>query len=196
MRWWYEQNGQAKGPVEDGELRSLIEQGTLNRNSRVIQEGGSEWTTVAQEASLIASSPDAGGGAGRGTPGSGYVPRYTSAPTGEPPDTAGPGQPAQGGYQPQGAFSSPTPGGTAVATDGTDGGSSIFSGKFWIDLGERVVRSFIQTFLGALIAGGALNVSIPTLKAGAIAAIAAVLAVIMGVMSGPFGRKGSASVVV
>ncbi len=130
-RWWYEQNGQTKGPVEDGELRSLVEQGTLNRNSRVIQEGGSEWRTVAQEASSIGISSDAGAGAGGGTPGSGYVPRYTSSPAAEAPSTgqqpyqpqAGYGQQPQGGYgqQPQGGYGQQSQGGYGQQPQGAYG---------------------------------------------------------------------------
>jgi len=205
MRWWYEQNGQTKGPVEDGELRSLVEQGTLNRNSRVIQEGASDWTTVEREASSIGISSGAESGPAA-APTSGYVPRYTSAPAAEPPDTSsqqpqgGYGQPPAGAYgaQPQGPYGDPPQSGSTpssgASTDG--GGASIFSGMFWVDLAERVVRTFVQSFIGALFVGGVLDVSIPTVKAAAIAAIAAVLAVVMGMMSGPIGRKGSASVVV
>ncbi len=128
MRWWYEQNGQTKGPVEDAELRSLVEQGTLTRNSRVIQEGASDWTTVANEASSIGLSSDAGAAAGSGPaapPSSGYVPRYTTAA--EPPDTAqqpqgGYGQQSPGGYgqQPQGGYQ-PEPGAYGAQPQGPYG---------------------------------------------------------------------------
>ncbi|HSH59289.1 MAG TPA: NINE protein [Acidimicrobiales bacterium] len=151
-RWWYEQNGQTKGPVEDGELRSLIEQGTLNRNSRVIQEGGSEWTTVAQEASLIASSPDAGAGPGGGTPGSGYVPRYTSSPAAEAPSTGqqpyqpqgGYGQQPQGSYgqQPQGAYGAQPQGSYGPPAQGAYAGA--VSDKEWL------TTLLLSIFLGGL----------------------------------------------
>ena len=112
MRWWYEQDGQTKGPVEEDELRGLIEQGVLNRNSQIVQDGGSEWTTVAQQSSAL--------GLGSGTE-SGYTPSYTggqaapgTGPT--PPPDATSGSPPQGGWgaapqgSPQGAWGSPPSG--------------------------------------------------------------------------------------
>ncbi len=197
MRWWYEQNGQTNGPVDDGELRDLVEQGTLDQTSQVIQEGASEWTTVAQEASSIGLSSGAGGSPAA-APTSGYVPRYTSAPMTEPVQTSAPPQ-GQYGTPAQPPYGAPTPDAASTPSTGEaadNGGASIFSGKFWVDLAERVVRTFLQTFLGALFVGGVLDVSIPTVKAAAIAGIAAVLAVVMGLLSGPIGRKGSASTVV
>jgi len=104
MRWWYEQNGQTKGPVENGELRSLVEQGTLDQTSRVIQEGASTWTTVEREASNIGIG--SGGASGPpAAPSSGQVPRYTSAPAAEPPDASS--------QQPQGGYGPPPPEGSA-----------------------------------------------------------------------------------
>jgi TM2 domain/GYF domain 2 len=148
MRWWYQQDGQTKGPVEDAELRDLVQKGTLNRNSRVIQEGASEWTTVAQEASSIGIS-GAGAGAGPaaspgGQPTSGYVPRYTAAPA-EPPDLSaqqaqgGYGQPPPGAYgaQPQGPYGPPAQGAYAGAVSDKEWTTtlllSIFLGGFGVD---------------------------------------------------------------
>lgn len=76
----------------------------------------------------------------------------------------------------------------------TNGADSIFSISFWKDLAERVIRTFVQSFLAALIAGGTLNISVPTVKAAVIGAISAAIAVVMGMMAGPVGKKGTASV--
>ncbi len=38
MRWYYEKSGQTHGPVEDQELRNLVQQGVLNYGSRIILE--------------------------------------------------------------------------------------------------------------------------------------------------------------
>ena len=145
MRWWYQQDGQTKGPVEDAELRDLVERGTLNQGSRVIQEGGSEWTTVGQEASNIGISSGAGAA---GQPSSGYVPRYTSAPT-EPPGAPGQqptgqqpggyGQPPPGAYgaQPQGPYGPPAQGAYAGAVSDKEWMTalllSIFLGGLGVD---------------------------------------------------------------
>lgn len=151
MRWWYEQNGQTKGPVEDGELRSLVEQGTLNRNSRVIQEGATDWTTVEREASSIGIS--SGVGSPAAAPTSGYVPRYTSAPTAGPPEAQGQQpqggygqQQSQGGYgqqpgaygaQPQGLYGPPAQGAYAGTVSDKEWLTtlllSIFLGGFGVD---------------------------------------------------------------
>jgi hypothetical protein len=163
MRWWYEESGQTKGPVEDSELRSLVEQGTLNRNSRVIQEGASEWTTVAQEASLIASSPDAGTGTGTGTPGSGYVPRYTGASAAGGSDASGQqpqggygqggyGQQPQGGYgqQPQGAYGQQPQGAYGAQPQGPYGPPAQGAYAGAVSDKEWLTALLLSIFLGGL----------------------------------------------
>jgi len=42
-----------RGPVEDEDLRRLIEDGILNGDSPVLPEGGSEWTTVDRMSSAL-----------------------------------------------------------------------------------------------------------------------------------------------
>ncbi|MDP8975017.1 MAG: NINE protein [Actinomycetota bacterium] len=151
-RWWYEQNGQTKGPVEDAELRSLVEQGTLNRNSRVIQEGGSEWRTVSQEASSIGISSDAGGGAGGGTPGSGYVPRYTSSPAAEPPSTGTQPYQPQGGYgqQPQGGYGQQQQGSYGAQPQGPYGPPAQGAYAGAVSDKEWLTALLLSIFLGGL----------------------------------------------
>ena len=70
----------------------------------------------------------------------------------------------------------------------------MFSKRFVVDLSERTIRTFIQAFLGALLAAPVFNLDIPTLKAAAMAGLASVAAVIMGVVTGPIGAKETPSV--
>ncbi|MDQ3681336.1 MAG: NINE protein [Actinomycetota bacterium] len=149
MRWWYEQDGETKGPVEDQGLRDLVEQGTLSADSRVIMEGSSDWSTVGQQASAIGISPGAEGG---GTGSSGYTPSYTSGPSapGDPsmqPPQGGYGQPSEGGYDqpPPGAYGAQPQGPYGPPAQGAYGGPvsdkewtttlllSIFLGGFGVD---------------------------------------------------------------
>ena len=154
MRWWYEQNGQTKGPVEDGELRSLVEQGTLNRNSRVIQEGASDWTTVEREASNIGISSGAESGPAA-APTSGYVPRYTSAPTAGPPEAQQPqggyGQ-QQGGYgqQPQGGYGQPPSGAGGAQPQGPYGPPAQGAYAGTVSDKEWLTTLLLSIFLGGL----------------------------------------------
>ena len=85
MRYWYEQGGQTRGPVEEEELRNLIQTGVLSNDSRIIQEGGSQWGTVAENASQLGISATGAG--------AGYTPSYGGAGA-----SASEGS---GGYQPQ-----------------------------------------------------------------------------------------------
>lgn len=61
MRWYYEEGGQTRGPVEDQEVRDLIQKGVLSYSSRLILEGGSNWGTVGEHASQLGLDPNAGG---------------------------------------------------------------------------------------------------------------------------------------
>lgn len=154
MRWWYEQNGQTKGPVEDGELRSLVEQGTLNHNSRVIQEGASDWTTVEREASSIGISSGAESGPAA-APTSGYAPRYTSAPAAEPPADQQPqggyGQ-QQGGYgqQPQGGYGQPPSGAYGAQPQGPYGPPAQGAYAGTVSDKEWLTALLLAIFLGSL----------------------------------------------
>ena len=71
----------------------------------------------------------------------------------------------------------------------------MFTKRFALDLLERTIRTFIQAFLGAVLAAPVFNLELPTLKAAALAGLASVATVIMGVMSGPIGAKESPSVI-
>ena len=144
MRWWYQENGQTKGPVEDEEIRNLFQRGTLNRNSQVIREGGTQWTTLGQESSALGIGSDAGAGSAA-QPSSGYVPRYTGTSQAAPP--GGSGQQASGGYgqSPGGSYGQPPQGGYGAGAQGAYGGPvsdkewtttlllSIFLGGFGVD---------------------------------------------------------------
>jgi len=61
VRWYYGEGGQTGGPVEDQEVRDLIQKGVLSYSSRLILEGGSSWGTVSEHASQLGLDPNAGG---------------------------------------------------------------------------------------------------------------------------------------
>jgi hypothetical protein len=66
-------------------------------------------------------------------------------------------------------------------------------GRLYADLAERALWTFVQAFIGVLLAGGMLDLSTGTLRAGAIAGIAAVLALIKGVAASRIGDPGTAA---
>ena len=67
----------------------------------------------------------------------------------------------------------------------------------WIkDAIERVVSTYVQVFLGLLIAGGTNAINIGTAKAAAIAAIPAALSVLKAILARQFGDPESASLAV
>lgn len=142
MQWWYQENGQTKGPVDEEELRDLVRTGKLNNNSQVIREGGSQWTTVGREASSIGISPGAERGPGA-QPSSGYVPRYTGAP--QPGGPSASGQPTQGGYgqpSPPGTYGAQSPGSYSPPAQGAYAGA--VSDKEW------TTTLLLSIFLGGL----------------------------------------------
>ena len=71
----------------------------------------------------------------------------------------------------------------------------MFTKRFGLDLLERTIRTFVQAFLGALLAAPVFNLEIPTVKAAAMAGFASVAAVLMGMMTAPIGAKESPSVI-
>ena len=71
----------------------------------------------------------------------------------------------------------------------------MFTKRFALDLLERTIRTFIQAFLGALLAAPVFNIDIPTVKAAAMAGFAAVAAVLMGMMTAPVGAGHTPSVI-
>ena len=95
MRWWYEAGGETKGPVEDEEIRQLVQQGVIGPTSRIIPEGSSEWGTVQQH------EGDLGLGDASGA--------QAQPPPGYSPPSGAYGAAPQGGFQPpaQGAYASP-----------------------------------------------------------------------------------------
>ncbi len=71
----------------------------------------------------------------------------------------------------------------------------MFTKRFALDLLERTIRTFLQAFLGALLAAPVFNLEIPTVKAAAMAGFASVAAVLMGVVTGPLGAKETPSLI-
>jgi hypothetical protein len=72
---------------------------------------------------------------------------------------------------------------------------AVFTKRFGLDLLERTIRTFVQAFIGALLAAPVFSIELPTLKAAALAGVAAAAAVVMGIMSQPVGSGESASVI-
>lgn len=67
------------------------------------------------------------------------------------------------------------------------------SRKFLVDLAERVVATYIQSFLGLLLVADAIDIG--AVKAALVAAAPAALAVVKGVLAKRLGDPESASVV-
>lgn len=44
MIWFYEKNNEAEGPVYEGALKALLENGKIAFNTRVWKEGMEDWT--------------------------------------------------------------------------------------------------------------------------------------------------------
>jgi uncharacterized RDD family membrane protein YckC len=57
MNWYYAQNDQRFGPVEEGELRRLASTGRLRANDLVWREGFQDWRPAAQVEVLFPGSP-------------------------------------------------------------------------------------------------------------------------------------------
>ena len=73
--------------MEDHELRTMVQQGVLRQDSRIIPDGGSEWSTVARNRSDLGLIPPAG-----------YAPSAGYAPPGAYVPPAGYGPYPQGTY--------------------------------------------------------------------------------------------------
>ena len=67
--------------------------------------------------------------------------------------------------------------------------------SFLRDACERVIATYIQAFLGLLLAGWSTSVDISTVQAAAVAAIPAALAVVMTMVARFVGDPESASLV-
>ena len=63
--------------------------------------------------------------------------------------------------------------------------------KFIVDLAERTVATYLEAFLGLLLAGSVVD--LPAAKAAAVAAIPAGLAVVKGALSGFLGTPTTAA---
>ncbi|MGW1000735.1 holin [Streptomyces sp. NPDC002520] len=63
--------------------------------------------------------------------------------------------------------------------------------KFLIDIAERTVATYLEAFLGLLLAGAVVD--LPAARAAAVAAIPAALAVVKGALSAFVGTPGTAA---
>ncbi len=63
--------------------------------------------------------------------------------------------------------------------------------RFLLDLAERTAATYLESFLGLLLAGTVTDLS--TAKAAAVAAIPAALAIAKGTLSGIINKTGTAS---
>lgn len=57
MKWYYEQNGQQIGPVEDSELENLFRARTIRPETLIWRDGMPNWTPYSQAKSGAAQSP-------------------------------------------------------------------------------------------------------------------------------------------
>lgn len=71
----------------------------------------------------------------------------------------------------------------------------LFSSKFLADLGERVVATYIESFIGFLMVGEVFDLKVSVLKMAAVGAAPAALAVIKGAIASKIGDKGTAALV-
>jgi hypothetical protein len=66
--------------------------------------------------------------------------------------------------------------------------------KLFADIAERAVLTYVEAFLGLLLASGTTNViTLSALESAAVAAIPAGLAVVKGAVGSLLGRTGTAS---
>lgn len=72
----------------------------------------------------------------------------------------------------------------------------MFTKEFLMDLGERVVATYLQAFIGLLIASGFADdgkLNMGTATAAAVSALPAVLALIKGIIALKVGDEGTAA---
>ncbi|MFI5688617.1 hypothetical protein [Streptomyces sp. NPDC051636] len=66
--------------------------------------------------------------------------------------------------------------------------------RLFADIAERAVLTYVEAFLGLLLASGTINlITLSALESAAIAAIPAGLAVVKGAVGSLLGRAGTAS---
>ena len=46
QNWWYEMNGEQKGPVNDNEIMKLIKNGSLNKENLIWKDGMNKWVPI------------------------------------------------------------------------------------------------------------------------------------------------------
>ena len=61
MKWYYADNNERRGPIEDGDLTALAAAGTIKADTLVWREGMAEWQPYSQAASAIVRQPVAAG---------------------------------------------------------------------------------------------------------------------------------------
>ena len=70
----------------------------------------------------------------------------------------------------------------------------MFTKAFLIDLAERAIATYLQAFIGFLVAG-ATEINVSTLEAAALASIPAALSVAKSLIASQVGDPASASLV-
>ncbi|HHH76031.1 MAG TPA: DUF4339 domain-containing protein [Phycisphaerae bacterium] len=56
-QWWYLQNGEKQGPVDEADIRAAMAQGTLGPMDMVWTQGMSDWQQVGQRPEFSAGQP-------------------------------------------------------------------------------------------------------------------------------------------
>ncbi len=76
----------------------------------------------------------------------------------------------------------------------TTQGPAVATARLYADVAERAFWTFLQAFLGVLLAGDMLDLSSGTLRAAAIAGFAALLSLVKSVAATHVGDPGTAAV--
>jgi hypothetical protein len=128
--WYYAQNGQTLGPVDDDGVRSLVSSGTLGNDAPLMPVGGSTWGTVGQFAAQL------------GLPGASPFGAPGAAPSYNPPGTGGlPPSPSFGAPSP--GFGAPVGGYTGAPREGAEAGKRLVAGL--IDFVIVAIVNFVLT---------------------------------------------------
>ncbi len=57
MSWYYAENNERRGPIEDADFQSLVSAGTVTSETLVWREGFTEWVPYSQASSAASTSP-------------------------------------------------------------------------------------------------------------------------------------------
>lgn len=146
--WFYVQNGQTQGPVDDNTLRALAQQGTLNANDYVMGVGESSWRTMGAIEAQLGLTRDSFGG---------YRASSLGPPTGMAPPM---------GTAPPSSSIPPPPGYASTYTYGTPFAGTIEYAGWWSRVAALIIDSLILAVPFVILV--AIFVDFDDLGAGAV----------------------------